>query len=244
MPEWINTKSWRRLLRVSVRGLVILVLLVGCMLGWVVRSTRTQREAVKAIRQARGGVTYGCQHLGGPIYDFSAKPWWCPRWLVNQIGIDYVDSPVQIVFANDTSRCTDQIVVQIAKLGRPELLVLDSHKITDAGLRSIAGNTSLRRLSLVHADITDSGLARLRGLQRLEALDLAYTGIGDVGLAHLKGNTDLVSLRLEKTKVTDAGLSSLRGLTKLLYLDLSETQITDACVSEIQKELPSVKITR
>jgi Leucine-rich repeat (LRR) protein len=244
MSEQADRKPWRRRLRVSVRSLTIVVLVVGCTLGWAVRSTRIQKEAVKAIRQARGGVTYGSQYLGGTLYDFSGKPWWCPRWLVKQIGIDYVDSPVQVVFSNDTSKCTDLIVAQVAKLGRPEWLVLSGNKITDAGIRNLSNVTSLTRISLCFTAISDSGLAYLCGLNRVEALDLAYTGVGDSGMRQLAGLTNLMSLRLTRTKVTDAGVSSLRGLTKLLYLDLSETQITDACVSEIQKELPSVKITR
>jgi Leucine-rich repeat (LRR) protein len=244
MSKPAQRTSWRSRLRVSVRTLTIVVLLVGCTLGWAVRSTRIQREAVKAIKQARGGVTYGSQYLGGTLYDFSGKPWWCPRWLIKLIGIDYVDSPVQVVFSNDTSKCTDLIVSQVAKLGRPEWLVLSGNKITDAGIRKLSNVTSLTRISLSFTAISDSGLAHLRGLHRLEALELAYTEVRDSGIHQLAGLTDLVSLRLTRTKVTDAGLSSLRGLTKLLYLDLSETQVTDAGVSGIQKELPSLKITR
>ena len=40
----------------SVRGMIVVVLLVGGWLGWVVRSTRIQREAVAAIE--RGAATF------------------------------------------------------------------------------------------------------------------------------------------------------------------------------------------
>jgi hypothetical protein len=41
-----------------VRALFVLVLVFGIWLGWLVRSARIQRDAVVAIRQAGGLVTY------------------------------------------------------------------------------------------------------------------------------------------------------------------------------------------
>jgi hypothetical protein len=58
MPAGPVSHPWRRLLRFSVRGLIVLVLVIGAGLGWVVRSARIQREAVAAIKSAGGGVTY------------------------------------------------------------------------------------------------------------------------------------------------------------------------------------------
>jgi Leucine-rich repeat (LRR) protein len=244
MPGPPPPKSIRHSLRFSVRGLIILVLVIGGWLGWQVRSARIQRESVAAIRRAGGGVTYGSQYLGGTRYDLGAKPWWCPRWLVGQVGIDCFDRVAQVVFANDTSRVTDDVLLQISKLDRLEWLALDADQITDTGLGNLRNMTSLTRLSLATAAVGDSGLAHLRSLRRLEALDLAYTGVGDTGLAHLKGLTNLVALRLERTRVTDAGLPSLRGLTSLAQLDLTNTAVTDAGLRELQKSLPNVKIIR
>lgn len=47
---------WQRLLRPSVRGLIVLVLVVGAGLGWLVRCAQIQREAVAAIQNAGGLV--------------------------------------------------------------------------------------------------------------------------------------------------------------------------------------------
>jgi hypothetical protein len=52
------SRPWRRFLRVSVRGLIVLVLVVGTWPGWIVRSARIQPEAVLAIRSADGEVSY------------------------------------------------------------------------------------------------------------------------------------------------------------------------------------------
>jgi hypothetical protein len=173
MPGQLPTRSWWRRFRFSVRGLIVLVLVIGVWLSWAVRSARIQREAVAAIRRVGGGVTYNSQYLGGTSYDLGAKPWWCPRWLVKRVGIDYFDSVVQVVFANDTSRVTDDILPSISELDRLQWLALDARRITDAGLGELRNLTSLRRLSLATAAVGDSGSSHLRGLHRLEALDLA-----------------------------------------------------------------------
>jgi hypothetical protein len=50
--------SWRRFLRFGVRGLVVLVLVIGAGLGWVVRQIHIHRDAVAAIKHAEGSVKY------------------------------------------------------------------------------------------------------------------------------------------------------------------------------------------
>jgi hypothetical protein len=51
------SRTWRRFLRFSVQGMIVVLLLVGGWLGWLVRSARIQREAVAAITTAGGYAT-------------------------------------------------------------------------------------------------------------------------------------------------------------------------------------------
>jgi hypothetical protein len=51
------SRSWRRFLRFSVRGMIVVVLVSGGWLGWIVRSARIQREAVAGIRNAKSRVS-------------------------------------------------------------------------------------------------------------------------------------------------------------------------------------------
>ena len=44
-----QSRRWRCVLRLSLRGLIILVLVIGACLGWIVRSARIQRNALSAI---------------------------------------------------------------------------------------------------------------------------------------------------------------------------------------------------
>jgi len=72
-----------------MRGLIVLVLVIGAGLGWMVRTVRDaqiQREAVAAIRNAGGRVTYDWEWTEqGDIP--GGKPW-APRWLTDLVGVD------------------------------------------------------------------------------------------------------------------------------------------------------------
>jgi hypothetical protein len=59
---------WRRFLRFSVRGLIVIVIVVGVALGWIVREAHIQRDAVAAIEKAGGSVRYDWES-------------WVPKWL-------------------------------------------------------------------------------------------------------------------------------------------------------------------
>ena len=86
MPETKPVcRPWRRFLRLSVRGLIVLVLVIGGWLGWLVRTARTQRDAVVAIKIAGGHVAYNWEWKDGDRV-LAAEPW-APRWLVSALGV-------------------------------------------------------------------------------------------------------------------------------------------------------------
>ena len=58
MPTEPNRRPWWRSLRFSLRGLIVVVLIIGGSLGWVVHRARVQRRAVAAIEKAGGTVEY------------------------------------------------------------------------------------------------------------------------------------------------------------------------------------------
>ena len=59
--------SWRRRLRLSIRGLIVLVFIIAGWLGWVVNGARDQRDAVAAIRRAGGFVQYDWEWKDGVL---------------------------------------------------------------------------------------------------------------------------------------------------------------------------------
>ena len=265
----LSTKRarWRRLVpRLSVRGLIVLVLILGAWLGWIARRARVQRQAVAAIHRAGGSVRYDWevrQHQGPfggmTIPVRNTKPPW-PEWLVDRLGVDYFGSVVEVeVFEGgsdallreigrlgrlDTlifgrSNVTPAGLSQLRGLSRLERLYLGRTNVTDAGLAHLEGLTNLKGLGLDNTHVSDAGLVYLRGLTRLDQLDLSGTQVSDSGLVHLKGMADLRILSLDNTRVGDAGLTHLDGLTNLVTLYLRETRVTDAGIESLMNRHPS-----
>src|ERR1700730_874133 len=90
-----DERLWRRYLHFSLRSLLILVLGIGCLLGWVTRSARVQREAVAAIEKAGGWTAYEWQWRDGDKIP-NGKPW-APKWLVDLVGADYFANVTNVV---------------------------------------------------------------------------------------------------------------------------------------------------
>jgi hypothetical protein len=173
----------RRYLRFSLRGTIALILLLGALLGWLVRSAYIQRDAVAAIERAGGTVYYDWQWKNG-TYIGSGQPW-APRWLVDFLGVDYFGH-VSYVSVTLTPDDVDLVMTQLACL------------------------TQLERLSLAHSTVGDVRLARLRGLVEIEYLDLSSTRITDDGLVNLASLRKLSTLLLRRTYVTDAERKRLK----------------------------------
>jgi internalin A len=177
-------RSTRGLFRFSVRGLLVLILVVGCGLGWLARVVRTgdaQRRAVAAIYQAGGWVVYDTAWDGGQNPS-TWKPRW-PRWLVDRLGVDYFGN---VVFINLHDRGTDAVLAQVARFHH------------------------LKQLHRPGFAVTDAGLARLGRLSDLQLLSLDGTQVTDAGLAHLKGLSGLKWLKLSRTRVTDTAVTELQ----------------------------------
>ncbi len=199
---------WWSYVRFSIRGLIVLVLLIGAGLGWLVRSAHVQRDVVAAIWRAGGSVFYDSEWNNGKSVP-GGKPW-APKWLVGLIGVDYFGH-VTSVWLQPAP--TDGAIVEIGHLTQLERLQLVQGFVSDGELAHLKGLTNLSNLLL--GNVSDAGLAHLKGLTELKGLKLGGTQVTDAGLAHLKGLTKLEVLQLGAAQVTDAGLAHLKGLTKL-----------------------------
>ncbi len=235
------SRPWRRFLRFSVRGMIVLVLVIGGWLGWIVRSARIQREAVAAIENAGGRVAYDWEWSNGNHFP-GGKPWG-PGWLVDLIGLDYFGH-VTLVVINFSPKVSVATTEQIGRLTRLECLNLTGSSAGDAELAHVQALTNLRFLLLGDTQVTDSGLVHLKGIANLSLLSLYRTQVTDAGLAQLKGLTNLTGLNLNGTQVTDVGLAQLKGLTNLNVLALDGTPVTDAGIFELKQTPRSVRIVR
>jgi hypothetical protein len=184
MPAGPVSRPWRGSLRFSVRGLIVLVIVVGAGLGWIVRQAHVQRDAVAAIEEAGGSVRYDWEWSNGKSSP-GGKPW-APRWLVNLIGVDYFGHVTAVVSHHMSAATSDAVTAQVGRL------------------------TRVQSLNLHDSSISDSGLMHLKVLTNLTVLLLYRTQVSDAGLVHLKGLTNLSYLQLDGTQVTDAGVKELK----------------------------------
>jgi hypothetical protein len=245
--------AWRRYLRLSVRGLLILVLLVGGWFGWLAQTARTQREAVAAVLKAHGAIRYDWQGASFASRE-PAQPM-TTRWLARTIGQDYLHSVVLVALParlfmsppNDGIRPferADFVMAQLKRLTKLSALHLTGSDVRDSGLSHLEGLTELSELHLGYTQTTDSAIAHVRGLENLSDLNLRGTRITDAGMSHLSGLSKLSALDLVGTRITDAGLAHLTSLSNLKTLEVGDTHVTDAGARELQKALPNLKIIR
>ena len=241
-----SPRSWRRFLRFGVRGLIVLVLVIGAGLGWTVRPAHVQRYAVAAIRKAGGSVSYNSEFSiekylpAGQTGALSS--------LVNLVGIDYFGHVTEACAYNMSAATSDEVMSQVGRLAQVQSLGLSDSAVSDAGLVQLKGMTNLSVLLFDHTQISDAGLVQLKGLTHLRYLYLQGTRVTDAGLVHLKGLTNLYYLGLDGTLVIDAGLAHLKDLTNLRRLVLvgllGDTPVTDAGARELNQALPRLEIFR
>ena len=198
MPASPGSRPWRRHLRFSMRGLIVLVLFIGSGLGWLVRGARIQRDAVATITSAGGSVTYDWEWR-----DRSAGAPWPPRWLAELIGIDYFVHVIRVSVS--LAGKSDEVIVQVERLDRLQSLDLNYTSAGDVELAHLKRLTNLKWLDISSSPVTDAELLNLKGLTTLSGLCLSGTLVTDAGLAHLKGLTNLNYLDMEGIQFTGVG---------------------------------------
>ncbi len=220
-------RPWRRFLRLSVRGLIALVLVIGGWLGWIVRNARLQREAVAVIRNAGGSFSYDWEYSDGNYIRGATRR--APRLLVDLLGVDCFGHVTRVEFFRDG----DLPSVEIGRLTRLQLLTVGSSTLSDAQMSNLKGLKELREVSFINSGVTDVGLAAVMGSANLEKLRVRSSRVTDAGVANLVRLSKLSILDLSNTQVTDAGLLLLNGMTKLKWLCLSRTRVTDAGLAHL-----------
>ncbi len=213
-----NPSPRRRWFRISLRGLMILILVVGAVVGWMAQTIRTQRQAVAAVQAAGGFVRYDWQieilpnTFIGPLpgTDPSAKRW-VRRWL----GDELFQSVEQVSLFDLRSAAT---LAAISRFDRLEILVINDKT----------------------GDEVDYGA--LRRLHRLAALHLDGPGLTDTKLAAVCEIGSLRSLVIERCHATDAGFAHLARLRNLTHLTLYDTpNLTDAGLARTLAEMPRLR---
>ena len=190
-----------------------------------------QKAAVASILADGGSVIYDYQYRNGTIDPHSEPPG--PAWLRRLLGDDYFTNVVWVRVSSDKGLGNISALNELQNLqvvpvsgGRP--------KVTDAGLKNIAGLYRLTSVFLTDCPISDAGLAELEGLSRLQFLNLGYTQVTDEGLKHLANLSQLRSLNLEHSIRWRRSCTSICA-RRLESLDLSRSMVTDNGLQCIEK---------
>ena len=151
--------------RVSVRGLLLLVLVIGCGLGWiaqVVRTGQVQRRAVAAIYQAGGWVAV--RHRVGPTPgdvepgSRDGRGGWS---IASESTTSATSSSSTCTIAGPTpSSPMSARLTHLRQLHRP------GPGSPTPELAHLGRLSNLQLLSLDDTQVTDAGLTHLKGLKR------------------------------------------------------------------------------
>ena len=143
------SRPWRRFLRFSVRGMIVVVLVMGGWLGLLVaKCANPARGGGGDSEEARGFVTYDWERVaaiqetrGRVIFDSDrsdknllpvGKPW-APRWLIDIVGVDYFGHVVSVWLPGKT----DADNVHVGRLTRLQRLDLHNSYLSDAGMEHL-----------------------------------------------------------------------------------------------------------
>jgi hypothetical protein len=201
----------RTLLRLSVRGFVILVLASGLCLGLLIRSARIQRVSVSEIERLGGLVWYDWEwRFGQP--PLQSVPRW-RVWLQHRFGAEYCGRVTKVVLNHRSAR--DAAFVHISRLYSLEELAIAWNdrlgpRVTDVAAARLSDLTRLKAVSLKGSNVTSEGVLYVSRLSNLRKLDLTGTLVDDVGLGHLKSISGLTYLNLRYTRVTESGVADLK----------------------------------
>ncbi len=174
-------------------------------------------------------------------------------WLSDQ---EKVKTVTEFILSN--TPLGDEVFPLLAPAKDLERLVLDSQRITGAGLDKLTSDklrilvmsgtaasdnalkevrkfAKLQDMQLDGTNVTSAVLQQFDGLKQLKNLSLAGTQVADTGFAAIGKLTSLESLNLKRTRIHGQGLSHLATLTKLKTLDLGDTQLDDSDLSAFGK---------
>ena len=142
------------------------------------------------------------------------------------------------------AKVTDLGVTSLEKLSL-QSLDLSKTGVGDEGMKSVAKHLGLTNLNLQSADkMTDAGVKELAGLLDLQYLTLP-PGVTDVGIKVVAGLPRLESLALVHSAITDVGLKELTRCGILTHLRLAGVdRVTEAGVAELRKARPKLVINR
>ncbi len=235
----------RKRLRLTLGGMMTIVLGIAGVLGWVVHRAHVQRDAVAAIsthrQNTRGSVYYDWQFVAsqgarprGPksmrelqTFDDDARPRG-PKWLRDALGPDVFDTVVNVHIEGDN--VDDELLENVGKLHGVEYFTIQGRAAPDLTAAGMARLRPLSRLKVLSVrGFTDSQgfVAGLTGKTGLRRLFLPEAAVSNDDMAIIGGSPDLEVLQVDGRNVNDRGFAHVANLKELSLLEMPGVRITD-----------------
>jgi endonuclease YncB( thermonuclease family) len=197
--------------------------------------TAVQLEALRALARFEPVVQYDESRPGRTVVAIQFHPNTSEKPGDDDLARLKVFTNLRSLDLPSASKVTDAGLKHLAGLkGLVELNVNWTGVTAEGVVRLVSGRLGMDRLEISGVPFRDEDLAAMRGIPDLRALSLRATRITDAGLAQLRRFEKLRSLSLMSTNVTDAGLAHLETLTDLEDLDLDRTAVTDAGLAHLR----------
>jgi internalin A len=149
---------------------------------------------------------------------------------------------VEVAFGPVNKKVTDDGLKELAGLKNlKSLTIFFCDQIGDAGMKHVKGLTTLETLGLGNTSVTDDGLAELKDLKKLKSLTVSgCIRMTDKSAETIKTFADLEYLSLPST-ITPKGVKDLAGLKKLKSLYIGGATLSDEAVKDIADNMPQLE---
>ena len=176
VPDPAVPRPRRRWWAVSLRGLMVLILVVGGLIGWWVRGATLRREAVTTLREAGAVVTFRDE----PGQEDKAGVW---TWLYRRTGVEAFREVAGVAFRPPGMKASppvdpaaprpglDETFRALGRLGRVGSVEVWLSAVTPAHLRELAGARVDRLYLVAVPEVTGpmmAEVARIGGLTDLQ----------------------------------------------------------------------------
>ncbi len=228
----------RRFWALSLRGLMILVVIVGGLLGWQARRISIQRWAAARIKAVGGTVIYDFEVDADGNYRTNPEPW-APAWLRRIAGDELFQEVAGLTISApmETPRDIDDVTVEaLAGLTGLDTVNFSNTTLSDRQLARVLTRSRPRHLGLINDQITPAVLHEIPAILAVEDLLIEFNHRfpGSACLPPLARMSRLKKLMLSKVDLSAPdSLTDLRSLTQLESLSLDRSPRDEACLTHL-----------
>lgn len=180
---------FRGCFRFTLRKLFVFVALVAVLAAFVgtrLIDARRQRDAVRELTSRGWDLMYDWQVT--PEEDGPAHPSWFGETILRaKFGDDFSDRIVTVSIGNENIPDDDDLSLlrNLSHLQTVSIVPWKS-KVTNEGIKQLAGSKNLRRLLVSNCAIDDACIPALLSMEKLNFLYLRNTQITDEGIHEIR----------------------------------------------------------